>query len=327
MPRFRSRRSGFTLIELLVVIAIIAILIGLLLPAVQKVREAANRAKCSNNMKQQALALHNFHDAYKKFPYGQFNGFVANSQTVPPAFGVNCRVTWPFHIMPYMELQSTYQSFMAWQAANPNGFSYSFPDRMTTYRTYACPSDPYGMFTDVNEGVHTSYTANNGSTVFWDNADPNLPRTGGTFNTGVMMSGAQLSLTNILDGTSNTLLLSETVHWPMRLAVPPAPAGFAREERRGRIFNGYYGETFFSTKYSPNTATADLCFRCPDQWPAYAPCFQQSNLVLLSARSLHTGGVNVAMGDASVRYMTDNVDPTAWTAMGTRAGSEPVNVP
>jgi prepilin-type N-terminal cleavage/methylation domain-containing protein/prepilin-type processing-associated H-X9-DG protein len=327
MPRPGSRRVGFTLIELLVVIAIIAILIGLLLPAVQKVRAAADRARCQNNLKQQALALNTYHDAFKKFPYGQFNGFVANTQTVPPAFGVNCRVTWPFHVMPYIDLQPTYETFMAWQTANPNGFSYSTPVRMTTYRTYACPSDPHGVYADVNEGLHTSYLANNGSTEFWNTANPDLPRTGGKFNTGVMMSGAQLTLTEVADGTSNTLLLSETLHWPMRMTVPPAPAGMSREDRRGRVFNGYFGETMFSTKYTPNTANVDGCFRCPDQPPPYLPCAQVGNAAIQSARSLHSGGVNAAMGDASVRFVSDNVDPTTWTAMGTRAGSEPANVP
>lgn len=327
MSRSSERKLGFTLVELLVVIAIIGILIALLLPAVQKIRESAARAKCQNNIRQQALALHAYHDANKLFPYGQFNGYVANSQTVPPAYGVNCRVTWPFHIMPYIDLKTTYDTFMDWQIANPNGVSYGTPVRMTTYSTYACPSDPNGVYTDVNEGLHTSYLANNGNTEFWNTSNPALPRAGGTSNTGVMMSGARLKLRDILDGTSNTLLLSETLHWPMRMTVPPAPAGMSREERRGRVFNGYFGETFFSTKYTPNTANVDGCFRCPDQPPAYLPCAQVGNAAIQSARSMHSGGVNAAMSDGSVRFVSEDIDPTVWSAMGTRAGFEPVNMP
>src|SRR5258707_6305 len=111
MLRVRVRRDGFTLIELLVVIAIIAILIGLLLPAVQKVREAAARMKCSNNLKQLGLALHNYHDARGNFPPATYNYIDSTGYTPPPYNGTQDRRCWALDIMPYVEQDNLYRWF------------------------------------------------------------------------------------------------------------------------------------------------------------------------------------------------------------------------
>jgi prepilin-type N-terminal cleavage/methylation domain-containing protein/prepilin-type processing-associated H-X9-DG protein len=178
MPRTGScRRSGFTLIELLVVIAIIAILIGLLVPAVQKVREAAARLQCSNNLKQIALGVHNFHDTYKGFP---------------AFYGIN-QQSWMYQILPYIEQGNVQKLTRPWGQPIP---------------IFKCPSDQNNQ--DVYPGGFgfgtygmTSYLANTGR-------DWNDWRTGDTGVLGLYPSRKKgIRLTDITDGTSSTLMVGE----------------------------------------------------------------------------------------------------------------------
>src|SRR5947209_2939677 len=135
MPIIRSRK-GFTLIELLVTIAIIAVLIGLLLPAVQKVREAAARARCFNNLKQIGLALHNFHDTNRHFPAGYASGVGANNADTGPGWG------WATYILPQIEQQALYSAIKLDQ---PIEAAVNATQRVTLISIYRCPSDTAPM--------------------------------------------------------------------------------------------------------------------------------------------------------------------------------------
>jgi prepilin-type N-terminal cleavage/methylation domain-containing protein/prepilin-type processing-associated H-X9-DG protein len=320
MPKSaHSPRRAFTLIELLVVIAIIAILIGLLLPAVQKVREAAARMKCSNNLKQIGLAVHNYHDQQGGLPYGQFGPWANNggSFKVPPSFTTHSCVTWQVLILPYVEQDSLYKVVYDWHIANPTTRSYSAPANVIQNPVpgYTCPSDPNGVKTKPasnNEGFHSNYAANNGDTLFWDGSTA-LPQAGGKNNRGVILSGGdRISLTGITDGTSNTLLAAEILTW--------TPG----DDRRGRLFNSYQGETMFSTLRTPNSATADAQYSCGTSLPSNMPCTAIASGAnsINAARSGHSGGVNTLMADGSTRFISNSVSPAAWLAAGTRAQGE-----
>lgn len=314
-------RKAFTLIELLVVIAIIAILIALLVPAVQKVRDAAARTQCVNNLKQIALGMHGFHDANKKFPYGQFAGYANNGNEPPPAPSTHACYAWPVSILPYVDQAPLYAAITSWCVANPGSPTYSAPAAINgnILAVYVCPADASTPQTGP-EGFQTNYLACNGASVFWDGT-ATYPQSGGGLNTGVILSGYQVNIQNITDGTSNTALISETMRFNQ-------PAG--SDDRRGRMFNTYQGETFFSTLYAPNTLTADAQYSC-GTFPAWAPCTAVGGGAnsINSVRSYHNGkaGVNVAMADGSVKWVGNNILILAWNAMGTRAGNESASDP
>lgn len=312
-------RIAFTLIELLVVIAIIAILIALLVPAVQKVRDAAARTQCVNNMKQIALAFQAYHGDYKKFPYGQFGNFAQNAGLpVPPAPSGDGCIAWPVTLLPYLEQTPAYTTIWNYLVANPTVEAYSATAvNANIFSVYICPADPNTPQV-LPEGFQTNYLACNGDTVFFDNVTrfSNC----GALDTGVIFAGAQITMVEITDGTSNTLLLSETMRFNSSTS----------NDRRGRMFNSYQGETFFSTLYAPNTPNADAQYSCGTSLPAFAPCNAITNSPnsIITPRSYHNGrsGVNAAFCDGSVHWIVDGIAIGTWQALGTRAGNETVDV-
>jgi prepilin-type N-terminal cleavage/methylation domain-containing protein/prepilin-type processing-associated H-X9-DG protein len=324
------KRRGFTLIELLVVIAIIAILIGLLLPAVQKVREAAARAKCSNNLKQLGLAMHNYNDTYNKLPAKTGNNC--------------CWGTWIVLTMPFIEQQGMYQIWQNYGGNDtvPNNFpsptTNTPPPRyggapnnvnVTTKRlsVMSCPADkdnaPISNITNHNYGVVTG----NGVTVGAATTAPPAPiPTGfvarpGYFDGGivefVLIGGVwqpnarKTKLTDATDGTSNTVMIGEMLQG-------------TGTDLRGFIWWG--DAAGVSTYYTPNTKSPDqVSQNCTNDPANNLPCVVAAPRVH-SIRSRHSGGANVCLGDGSVRFVRDSINPLMWIWAGSMADGQPINL-
>jgi prepilin-type N-terminal cleavage/methylation domain-containing protein/prepilin-type processing-associated H-X9-DG protein len=306
---YPKSRRGFTLIELLVVIAIIAVLIGLLLPAVQKVRESANRAKCSNNLKQLGLALHNYHGDRQLFPSGVYNMIGSDGA----AYVGEDRRVWLHYILTYIEqptIGTAAQNEVATNALYAVAPTSSYVNNVINL--LMCPSDVNAgkkyTFGNSGQGFHANYVACAGSTTF--NGASTTPAF--TVLDGIFYAQSQNSIANITDGTSNTLLLSE-------ILVSP---DVTQHDCRGRIWNNARSASvLFSTFGQPNTSTPDRLSHC--QSIPTAPCTTGSDNMVTFARSLHPGGVNAVLADGSVRFVSNAIDPTVWLALGTRSGNEP----
>lgn len=313
MSRNVRPRLALSLIEILVVIAIIAVLIGLLLPGVQKVRTAAANMSCRNNMKQIALATHAFHDAEGRMPGSQYKGTYGD--------GPDSQAwSWLARLLPYVEQDSLYrQGGIPFKTLRQSGVAGA------EIRVFLCPSDTtLGTGSRLNAGNLSGFPA--GCTNYkgvsganWGDDDFGIganfdtdwrnPGANGSYNglddgDGILFrsdSVKHLRLTEITDGTSNTLMVGEDVpshntwcSWPYA--------------------NNAYG-----------TCAIPLNVELRYSGPQYQPGADWQNL--WSFRSRHTGGGNFAMADGSIRFVTDSIDLVSYRALATIRGGEVVSLP
>jgi prepilin-type N-terminal cleavage/methylation domain-containing protein/prepilin-type processing-associated H-X9-DG protein len=340
----RGSRKGFTLIELLVVIAIIAILIGLLLPAVQKIREAANRLKCSNNLKQIGLALHNYHDTQSKFPLGM------------PGLDARCW-SWRVYILPQLEQDNIFNQMQAdtarfWLPPNmggggngpggttwdidaipqakingPGALNVATGSPRNTLSIYVCPSD---ILPSRNSGGYgkSNYVGNSGSSRVFNHAQNSWVSAwpfGTWYGCGEVKGSAQngmllyandsyetwvVTMTEVTDGLSNTLFVGE--------------ASVSQNVAPGITNHGAFPAWVGGNDNGTCTGwfTAGNALRLADD--VFKLNLRTSDLSNASFGSRHTQGANFLLGDGSVRFIRQSIDLRSYAAAATRNGGEVV---
>jgi prepilin-type processing-associated H-X9-DG protein len=325
----RPSRGAFTIVEALVIITILVILIALLVPAVQRVRESAARAQCANNLKKLALGMNGYETSHKAFPSGVGK------------FGC-CWGTWLVLLLPHIDHGPLYEGYKNWGGNTVTGADYASPPNLdvtgTRLPVFTCPTD----FASAPNGiVNINYVVNYGNTTFFQ-ADilvggvvtrfggaPFNCYFGSTGDDGPINAdeaakwnrryGKAVKIAEIPDGLSNTLLMSEVIQ------------GQGIDHRGAAYWGGGSG---FVTFIRPNSSEPDIMYggACNLADPRNPPCMTcaappPSALGRRqAARSRHNGGVNAAMGDGTVRFIANAIDINIWRALGTAHGSEPVSL-
>jgi prepilin-type N-terminal cleavage/methylation domain-containing protein/prepilin-type processing-associated H-X9-DG protein len=348
------RRSGFTLIELLVVIAIIAVLIALLLPAVQAAREAARRAQCVNNLKQIGLALHNYHSAGNSFPLG-----ASKNPKNSPGDSDLIWSHWSAQalMLSYFEQQPLYNAANFSWGVDPYGdpcYNVNSTVANTVVSSFLCPSDPNSGRPNINNYYACVGTTTNFMTVnCWGGINPACAPTG---STGMFTYWQAYGLRDCTDGASNTIAYAESltgkpnvgnayrgnstqgvndpgaqlfnastnqaiVVQALQACAAAFKAGQSIQTNNGQLWGfGARAYSLFQTIQTPNDR----------QYPFGSCTFGCAGCGLdqawtVDASSAHSGGVNVLMGDGSVRFIKDSISRNSWWALGTRDSGETIS--
>ena len=335
VQRHRTQRAAFTLVELLVVIAIIGVLVGLLLPAVQAAREAARRMQCSNNIRQWALAVHNYESAFKSFPIGR----------IDPAYG-GYRWSFQASALPYLERNNLFNLL---DFTNSNAMN---DTRITDAKIAQnlCPSDTDRMDNaadpqnDVGRG-RTNYRASGGSDTGWilSGSAINIAASPER-NNGIFVTNQKVRFRDIVDGASNTALLSEAIlgdgnqnkisipgdyfKIPYSTTDPAVPdrqllydsctalvptASTEQWSYAGRYwYIGNYATARYNHVMTPNTKS------CVTSGPGALNVRMNYKGAATTASSRHGSGVGLATADGAVHYVSNSVDKNAWWGLGSR---------
>lgn len=327
-------RRGFTLIELLVVIAIIAILVGLLLPAVQKVRDAAARMSCSNNLKQMGLALHAFNDNYNRFPAALIHSGRYNNPNNTPYRGPEVNYSGrPYRIynhtgfvalLPYIEQGNLFKQYSyayPSSTSSPYGIAaggLDTPNSLVTgtvIKIYSCPGDEFppevvsyepnsNTFYERNNVARSNYLFSTGSyDDYSGNWSSGLPYVGAFGNNGAV------SLTTIKDGTSNTLAIGESKQLHTSSYYGPYWGAGTHTAVHGSVF-------YWSSKWNINYPYG----ACPGQSSGTPRCQYAWGF-----GSWHTGGANFVFCDGSVHFLPDGITYPVLVALSTANGGEVIS--